>query len=138
VKVNYQAVPHAVFCYPEIASVGLREKQAVESYGEGNVVIGFHRYEDTAKGEAMGAKGYFVKVILERQDNRILGAHIIGPQASVLIQEIVNLMYTEDGSARPITSGMHIHPALSEVVERAFISLMPSEQYQQMIRGDLM
>jgi mycothione reductase len=51
----------------------------------------------------------------------------------VLIQEIVTLMYTEDRSMRPIVTGMHIHPALSEVVERAFISLMRSEEYEQMM-----
>ena len=62
------------------------------------ILIGFERYEDTAKGEAMALKRYFVKVILERDSFRILGAHIIGPEASVLIQEIINLMYTSDQS----------------------------------------
>lgn len=51
----------------------------------------------------------------------------------VLIQEIVILMYTEDRSMRPIVTGMHIHLALSEVVERAFISLMRPEEYEQMM-----
>jgi dihydrolipoamide dehydrogenase len=60
---------------------------------------------------------------------KILGAHIIGPYASVLIQEIINLMYTPEKSAKPIINGMHIHPALNEVVERAFHSLMSPEQY---------
>jgi dihydrolipoamide dehydrogenase len=49
VKVDYHAVPHAVFTYPEIASVGLREKEAVEKYGPEKVLIGVHKYEDTAK-----------------------------------------------------------------------------------------
>jgi dihydrolipoamide dehydrogenase len=71
----------------------------------------------------MMVSDYFVKVILDRETFRILGAHIIGPEASILIQEIVNLMYTPDGSAEPIYNGMHIHLALSEVVERAFFQL---------------
>jgi len=130
VPVDYHAVPHAVFTDPEIASVGLRETEAVEMYGEAEVRIGLERYQDTAKGQAMAVKDYFVKVIVQRENLKILGAHIIGPQASVLIQEIINLMYTQDQSARPLLDAMHIHPALSEVVQRAFQGLMTVEQYQ--------
>jgi mycothione reductase len=132
-RTDYRAVPHAVFTHPEIAAVGLKEKEAIEEAGRENTLVGFQRYEDTARGEAMGVKGCFVKVIVERGTRRILGAHIIGPQASVLIQEIVNLMYTQDRSMDPIFSGMHIHPALSEVVERAFYNLMPVEAYRHML-----
>ncbi len=78
----------------------------------------------------MDVKDYFVKVIVEKEIMKILGAHIIGPYASVLIQEIINLMYTPEQSAKPIIYGMHIHPALSEVVERAFGSLMTPDQYR--------
>ena len=107
-KVNYHAIPHAVFTYPEIGSVGLKEKEAIEKYGKNKVLIGMYRYEDTAKGEAMGAEDYFVKVIVEKETMKIFGAHIIGPYASVLIQEIINLMYTPERSAEPIINGMHI------------------------------
>jgi mycothione reductase len=130
---DYHAVPHAVFTDPEIASVGLREQEAVQSLGSDRILIGFERYEDTAKGEAMAVKDYFVKVIVESHSFRILGAHIIGPQASVLIQEIINLMYTPDQSARPLMNAMHIHPALSEVVQRAFGSPMTPEEYHHQL-----
>lgn len=120
IKVDYHAVPHAIFTYPEVASVGMKEEEARKKH---DIMVGYYLYEHTAKGEAMEAKDYFVKVILEKGSYRILGAHIIGPEASILIQEIVNLMYTDDGSAMPIYRGMHIHPALSEVVERAFYNL---------------
>jgi dihydrolipoamide dehydrogenase len=133
VKVYYHAVPHAVFSYPEIASVGMKEKEAIEMYGEENVLIGFKKFEDTAKGKAMEVKDFFVKVILEKSTDRILGAHIIGPYASILIQEIINLMYVPEEKADPITQGMHIHPSLSEVVERAFYSLMPPEHYHHVL-----
>jgi mycothione reductase len=133
VKADYHAVPHAVFTYPEIASVGLGEKEAIEKYGVNKLLIGFYRYEDTAKGEAMDAKDYFVKVIVERRDMKILGAHIIGPYASVLIHEIIPLMYTHEQSFKPIVDAMHIHPALSEVVDRAFRSLLPPEHYHHLI-----
>ncbi len=133
VKVDYHAIPHAVFSYPEIGSVGLGEKEAIERYGKDNVLIGMYRYENTAKGEAMSVKDYFVKVIVEKGTVKLLGAHIIGPYASILVQEIINLMYTPEQSAEPITYGMHIHPALNEVVEGAFRSLMTPEQYHHLI-----
>jgi dihydrolipoamide dehydrogenase len=133
VKVDYHAVPHAVFTYPEVASVGLGEKEAIAKYGVDRVLIGIERYEDTAKGEAMGVKDYFCKVIVERATLRILGAHIVGPYASVLVQEIVDSMYTHEQNALFIMHGMHIHPALSEVVAKAFASLMTPEQYHHVM-----
>ena len=133
VKVDYHAVPSAVFTYPEVASVGMREEEAADEFGEENILIGFHRYEDTAKGEAMNVKGYFVKVIVQRDTLKILGAHIVGPYASILIQEIINLMYTERQDARPLMNSMHIHPSLSEVVDRAFGSLMEPHEYHHLM-----
>ena len=129
VKADYHAVPHAIFTYPEIAGVGMSEKEAISKHGPDKVLIGFHKYEDTAKGEALNVKDYFVKVIVEADTERILGAHIIGPEASTLIHEIIPLMYTPEQTYRPIRDMMHIHPALNEVVDRAFQSLMPPEHY---------
>ncbi len=137
VKADFTAVPHAVFTDPEIASVGLREAEAIEKYGRENIIIGFAKFADTAKGEAMALEDEFVKVILNRNTLAIIGAHIIGPQASVLIQEIVNLMYTTERSSEPLLSAMHIHPALSEVVERAFKSLMTLEQYHHIMHDHM-
>ena len=127
IRVDYHAVPHAVFTEPEIASVGMKEEEASKKY---DILVGYYRYQDTAKGEAMMVKEYFAKVIVDRETLRILGAHIVGPEASILIQEIVNLMYTHDGTAIPIFRGMHIHPALSEVVERAFYNLREPEAWR--------
>jgi dihydrolipoamide dehydrogenase len=81
----------------------------------------------------MDVKDYFVKIIVEFESNKILGAHIIGPQASVLIQEVINLMYTPSRSMEPVMTAMHIHPGLSEVVERAFQGLMSVEEYHHMM-----
>ncbi|UNQ73955.1 dihydrolipoyl dehydrogenase [Infirmifilum sp. NZ] len=128
VKADYHAVPHAVFTEPEVASVGMREEEAREKY---DILVGYATYDETAKGEAMMVSDYFVKVILDKDTRRILGAHIVGPEASILIQEIVNLMYTDDQTAEPIYRGMHIHPALSEVVERAFFHLHEPEEWHR-------
>jgi dihydrolipoamide dehydrogenase len=138
IKVDYHAVPHAVFSYPEIAAVGMREMEAIAAVGSDSLLVGFHRFWNTAKGEAMGAKDYFVKLLVERPAGKILGAHIIGPQASVLIQEIVTLMYSGDQTVTPILYGMHIHPALSEVVERACSALMPVQQYREQLKRGML
>jgi dihydrolipoamide dehydrogenase len=122
-KVDYHAIPHAVFTYPEIAAVGLRQQEAVAKYGEEGIQIGFALYEDTVYGRAMEVKDFFVKVIVEKTSSHILGAHIIGPYASLLIQEIITLMYTSEKTFSAIKQGMHIHPSLSQVVERAFTNL---------------
>jgi len=133
VKADYHAVPNAIFTYPEVASVGMKEQEAVAKHGEDGIMIGFYKYEDTAKGEAINAKDYFVKVIVEKDSLRILGAHIIGPYASILIQEIINLMYTESQDARPLMDSMHIHPSMSEVVDRSFGSLMEPQEYHHLM-----
>jgi mycothione reductase len=134
VAADYHAVPHAVFTDPEVAAVGMGEAEAVRKSGAGRVMVGFHRYEDTAKGEAMNLRDYFVKILVDGETSRILGAHVIGPQASVLIQEIVAAMYTQTRGVASIYEAMHIHPALSEVVERAAGSLMPVEHYHHVLR----
>jgi dihydrolipoamide dehydrogenase len=132
--VYYNAVPHAVFAYPEIAAVGLGEREALAKHGENNILIGIARYQDTAKGTAMDIKDHFVKVIVKADELEIIGAHIIGPQASVLIQEIINIMYTQqERTVKPILSAIHIHPSLSEVIQRAVSSLMPPQQYHHLV-----
>ena len=113
---DYRAVPHAVFTHPEIASFGLREAEAVQKFGANNLSIGFQKYEDTGKGMAMNVHGAFAKVIIENKTGKILGAHIVGPQASVLIQELINAMHSGSGTIEPVQKAMHIHPSLTEVV----------------------
>jgi mycothione reductase len=135
VKVDYHAVPNAVFSYPEMASVGMTERQAIAEYGEKNIVIGFYRFQDTAKGRAMSLDDEFVKVIFDGKAHKILGAHIIGPQASVLIHQIIPLMYTETQDDSPIMYAMDIHPSLSEVIKRAFYSRMPVSEYHLIMQA---
>ncbi len=126
VAVDYHAVPHAVFTDPEVASVGLTESEAIGRFGAEAVLVGRYEYKNTAKGQAIDVEEGLVKVLVRSPGLEIVGAHIVGPLASVLLQEIVNLLYTPERSARPIVDGMHIHPALNEVVERAFLNLVPA------------
>jgi dihydrolipoamide dehydrogenase len=123
-RMNYLTVPHAVFSYPEIASVGLSEAEAVKLMGKQEVLVGKAMYTDVARGEAMMETEGFTKAIVHRKTGKVLGYHIIGPQASILIQEVVNAM-AADGNIWTVAKGIHIHPALSEVVLKAFGKLEP-------------
>jgi dihydrolipoamide dehydrogenase len=122
-RMNYLTVPHAVFSYPEIASVGLTEEQSVKLLGRGEVLVGRAKYTDVARGEAMMETDGFAKAVVQRKSGKVLGYHIIGPQASVLIQEVVNAM-AAGGNLWSVAKGIHIHPALSEVVLKAFGNLV--------------
>lgn len=114
--VDYTAMPFAVFSSPEVAGVGSREED-LRREGR-DYATATYRYEDTARGDAMKAEG-FVKVIID-PGGTILGCHIIGPDASSIIQEVVVAMAAGSGTVRDIRQAVHIHPALPEVVQRAF------------------
>jgi mycothione reductase len=111
-KLNFLAVPHAVFTYPPIASVGMSEAEAKKEY---KILVGKSVYSEVAKGVAMREDESFAKAIIEKDTWRIIGFHIIGPYAPILIQEVVDAMATS-GTIMPIISGIHIHPALPEVI----------------------
>jgi dihydrolipoamide dehydrogenase len=118
--VDERAVPHAVFTHPQIASAGLTEAQALEQY---DTLVGYKRYGDTAKGFAMADEDSFFKVVVENGTGRILGAHAIGPHAAILVQQLVYVMYADEGTYLPLARAQTIHPALSEVTVGALGSL---------------
>jgi mycothione reductase len=120
--VDEHAVPHAVFTHPQVASVGMTEEQAKKSH---EILVGVKEYYDVAKGYARGEEDGFVKVIVDGETGRILGAHIIGPHAAILVQQLVYLMNTEEQNYWPLARAQTIHPALSEVVVGAFGNLRP-------------
>ncbi|MFQ5909484.1 MAG: dihydrolipoyl dehydrogenase [Thermoplasmata archaeon] len=111
------AVPHAVFTYPQIASVGLTEAEASADH---QILVGVNKYYDVAKGYAMGEESAFVKVIVERGTGTILGAHIVGPHAAILVQSLVYLMNAGRQDYMPLAVSQTIHPALTEAVVNAF------------------
>jgi dihydrolipoamide dehydrogenase len=111
-KFDFLTVPHAIFSYPPVASVGMGEAEAKKTY---EVMVGKSVYSEVAKGIAMRDDESFAKAIIEKETWRILGFHIIGPYAPILIQEVIDAMSTS-GTVMPIVSGMRIHPALPEVI----------------------
>ena len=113
--------PHAVFGHPQVASVGLTEPQAVEA-GH-NIITTVHEFGASAYGWAMEDTTSACKLIADADSRLLLGAHLIGPQSSTLIQQLITGIafgLTVDQMAR---DQIYIHPALTEVVEQALLNL---------------
>ena len=117
VAVDYNAMPHAIFASPQVAGVGLTEREAIEQGFD--FAVASYDYSDAAYGSSIEDRDGFVKILAERHSGEILGAHIIGTDASILIQEVVNAMRA-GLNVRSITQSIYVHPALPEVVQRAF------------------
>ncbi len=115
--VNYNAIPHAIFTSPQIAGVGYTEQQLKKEKIE--YVRSIYPYIQTAMGKAIEDKDGFVKFLIDKKNKYILGCHIMGTDASILIHEVLVAMTTGEGKIDNITNTIHIHPALSEVVGRA-------------------
>jgi len=121
VAANHHAVPSAVFTTPQIASVGITEAEARERGLR--YVTTRQSYGDTAFGWAMEDTSSFAKVIADAGTGRILGAHVLGDQASNLIQPLISAMAFGQ-TAHEVARGQYwIHPALSEVVENVLLGL---------------
>ena len=121
VKARHEAVPSAVFTTPQVASVGLTEQAARER--DVPYVVARQFYGDTAYGWAMEDTTSFAKVLADPETGRLLGAHIMGPEASNLIQPLIAGMAFGQ-SAGDIARGQYwIHPALSEVVENVLLGV---------------
>jgi dihydrolipoamide dehydrogenase len=119
IRMDFSAVPHAVYTHPQIASVGLTEERARKGH---EILVGRANYSDVVQGDAMMETEGFAKAIVEKGTERILGFHVIGPMASVLIQEVVNAV-AAGGDVKSITERMHIFPAMSELIPETLRSV---------------
>lgn len=117
-EIDYTGMSRAVFSSPQVASMGQTEQELTENDRE--YTVGTYEYDDTAMGIALKDEDGFVKVLADRDNGKILGCHILGPDASTLIHEVVTTITSGRGTVSEITESIHIHPALNEVVERAF------------------
>jgi dihydrolipoamide dehydrogenase len=122
IQVDYNAMPHAIFSSPQVAGVGYTE-QELKSNGKIDYDKSTYRYIDTAMGKALEDTEGFVKFLVSKNDRKILGCYIIGSQASILIHEVLVAMKSGDGTIDNISKTVHVHPALSEVVSRAAITI---------------
>jgi mycothione reductase len=116
-SVDYTAMPHAIFSSPQVAGVGFTEQELKKKNIQYTKSI--NQYINTAMGQAIEDTDGFVKFLVDKENRKILGCHIIGTDASILIHEVLVAMRTGDGTVDSITKTIHIHPALSEVVSRA-------------------
>jgi len=114
--VDYGAMPFAVFSSPQVAGVGETEEQLVARGAD--YVVGHRDYAASAMGQALRSEEGFVKLLVDRASRVILGCHIIGHEASVLIHQIITLMQLK-GTLDQLLATTFIHPALNEIVRNA-------------------
>jgi dihydrolipoamide dehydrogenase len=118
--VNYEAIPNVVYTWPEVASVGMNEEEAKAkglNYKTGKVP-----FMANGRARAFGETDGFVKIIADAKTDRIIGAHIIGPNASELIAELV-IGVEFSASAEDIGRSSHAHPTLAEVMKEAALAV---------------
>lgn len=120
IAVDYTAMPHAVFTNPQVAAVGQTERE-LQDEGR-DYLVSTYPYDRSAYGSAIEDHDGFVKVLVGPDSRTILGCHIVGHQASTLIQEVVNAMRAGTGPSA-VTGSIYVHPALPEVIQRAFGAL---------------
>jgi len=118
---EYNAVPKAIFTFPEIASAGLTEEEAKEQGYD--VTVGQFALRGNGKALILGEADGFVKVVAEKQYNQILGVHIVGPHASELIAEAVALIDIE-ATLEDVEAAIHPHPSLTEAVKEAALDAL--------------
>jgi mycothione reductase len=119
--VDHRFVPAAVFTEPQIAAVGRTEQQC---RAEGlDYAVHVQAYGDVAYGWAMEDDTGFCKVLAERGTGRLLGAHILGPDASIVIQPLIQAMSFGLTATEMATGQYWIHPALPELIENALLGL---------------
>jgi len=114
--IHYPPMPHAVFTHPQVAGVGATEEE-LKTKGI-DYAVGLNPYKSSAMGMALLSEYGFCKILVERKSRKILGGHIIGPEASDMIHMIIaymNMNATLDDMLRTI----YIHPALPEIVRNA-------------------
>jgi dihydrolipoamide dehydrogenase len=118
--VNYEAIPWVVYTWPEIAAVGISEDAAKQ---QGLAVkVGKFPFLANGRAKALGNTDGFVKIVADAKTDRIVGAHILGPNASELIAELA--VAVEFGaSAEDIARSTHAHPTLAECIKEAALGV---------------
>jgi len=118
--VNYDAIPGVVYTWPEVASVGQTEEQ-LKAAGIA-YTVGKFPFTANGRARAMGDVDGFVKILADKATDRLLGAHVLGPDAGTLIAELTTAI--EFGaSAEDVARICHAHPTLSEAVKEAALAV---------------
>ena len=120
-EVNHHAVPGAVFTSPQVAYVGITEEEARQAGHDVSVKV--QKFSDVAYGWAMADDPGIVKLIADKTTHQILGAHIVGHEASMIVQPLIQAMAFGQRADEVAKRQYWIHPALPEVVENALLGL---------------
>lgn len=115
-SVDYSSIPGCTYCQPQIASIGLTEEKAKEAGHE--LKIGKFPFSASGKAAAIGEKDGFVKLIFDAKYGELLGAHIVGSEATELLAEL-GIVKALEGTGESIIKTIHAHPTLSEAVMEA-------------------
>jgi len=114
--INYNAIPGCTYCQPQVASIGFTEKKAKElGY---DIRIGKFPYSASGKARAIGEREGMVKLIFDKKYGELLGAHIIGAEATELIAEL-GIAQTLETTPFELSKTIHAHPTLSEMIMEA-------------------
>jgi dihydrolipoamide dehydrogenase len=113
---DYEMMPRATYCQPQVASFGLTEAQAAERGYE--IKTGRFPFQASGKALGLGDYGGWVKIVTDAKCGEILGAHMIGPEVTELLPELTLAQMMELTPAE-IARNVHAHPTLSEVVMEA-------------------
>ena len=116
VPIKYVPMPHAIFSNPQVAGVGLTEQELIDK--KIPYVIGLNNYKNSAMGMAFLSDYGFVKLLFHKKSKKLLGAHIIGPEASTMIHQLIYAI-TFNATLDDLLKMIYIHPALPEVVRNA-------------------
>jgi len=113
---EYEMMPRATYSHPQVASFGLSAEKAQERGHE--VKVGRFAFQPNGKALGLGERRGFVKIVADAQNGQILGAHMVGPEVTELLPELV-LAHNAELTAKEIAHSVHAHPTLSEVLMEA-------------------
>jgi dihydrolipoamide dehydrogenase len=116
VVLDYEMMPRATYCQPQVASFGITESQAKERGFD--VKVGKFLFQPNGKALGLGEPAGFVKIVTDSRYGEILGAHLIGPEVTELLPELT-LAQMMELTPEQIARNVHAHPTLSEVIMEA-------------------
>ena len=120
-RMHYRSIPSVVYTWPEVASVGLTEEEVKQSGREYRA--GKFPFSANGRARTMGESAGFVKFIADATTDALLGAHLVGPNVSELVAEVV-MAFEFDGSSEDIGITVHAHPTLAETVKEAALGVL--------------
>jgi dihydrolipoamide dehydrogenase len=120
-RMHYRSIPSVVYTWPEVASVGLTEEEVKQSGREYRA--GKFPFSANGRARTMGESAGFVKFIADAATDALVGAHLVGPNVSELVAEVV-LAFEFDGSSEDIGITVHAHPTLAETVKEAALGVL--------------